>query len=43
MQFPGIKWKQTGISKGGQKKNSVKFPGDLVFGLGIFKGSNTIL
>ena len=26
-----------------KKKNSVKFPGDLVFSLGIFKGSNTIL
>ena len=29
--------------QGWPRKNSVEIPGDLVFGLGIFKGSNTIL
>ena len=39
VKFPGVNWK----FQGWPRKNSVEIPGDLVFGLGIFKGSNTIL
>ena len=43
MEFPGINYKRRGISKGDQKKKNVEFPRVFVFGLGISKGSNTIL
>ena len=43
VEFLGINQKRSGISKGDQEKNNVEFPWVFVFGLGIFKGSNTIL
>ena len=53
MDFPGYQrnsmWNLQGLIKikwnfeGLLGKNNVEFPGVFVFGLGIFKGSNTIL
>ena len=46
LDFPGVNYKQHGISRGARKNHVeflAEFPGDLVLGLKFSEGCNTIL